>query len=72
LQKQEKIMARRKLVSGAYFAAATALLALALQGSALATWTPVPELDPGTTMAGLGVLAGSAALLIERYRRQKR
>jgi hypothetical protein len=30
----------------------------------------VPELDPGMSVAGLALLGGTAAFLIERYRRR--
>ncbi len=30
----------------------------------------VPELDPGTSVAGLALLGGTAAFVIERYRRR--
>jgi hypothetical protein len=59
------------------FAAAIAILAVALEGLAIAQVAPcahcsVPELDPYTIGAGLTVFGGAAALLIERYRRRKR
>lgn len=37
-------------------------------GVALAT--PVPELDPNISIAGLALLGGTAAFVIERYRRR--
>jgi membrane protein implicated in regulation of membrane protease activity len=40
-------------------------------GAALAGITPVaPELDPSLSVAGLVLLVGTAAFVIERYRRR--
>jgi membrane protein implicated in regulation of membrane protease activity len=40
-------------------------------GAALAGITPVaPELDPSLSIAGLALLGGAAAFVIERYRRR--
>jgi hypothetical protein len=64
-------MIGRKFATGAYLSAAVALLTLALQGSARAT-VGIPELDPQTVGAGLAVLGGAAAMLLEGYRRRRR
>ena len=39
-------------------------------GVALAS--AVPELDPGMSVAGLALLGGTAAFVIERYRRRSK
>ena len=39
-------------------------------GAALAGFAVAPELDPGLSIAGLVLLAGATALVIERYRRR--
>jgi hypothetical protein len=50
-------------------AGVVALIAFILApGVALAS--AVPELDPGMSVAGLALLGGTAAFLIERYRRR--
>ena len=36
----------------------------------VASAAPVPELDPGMSVAGLALLGGTAAFVIERYRRR--
>jgi len=39
-------------------------------GVALAGTSTTPELDPGLSIAGLALLGGTAAFVIERYRRR--
>ena len=39
-------------------------------GAALAAPVSAPELDPSMSVAGLALLAGTAAFVIERYRRR--
>ena len=41
-------------------------------GAALASRSVAPELDPGLSIAGLVLLGGATALVIERYRRRTR
>lgn len=48
----------------------SALLLFAFGGAALASFRPVPEIDPGTAASGIAVLAGAALLLVERLRRR--
>jgi hypothetical protein len=63
---------KRKVTGLSCMWAAVALLALALEGTASAyICPPVPEIDPQTMGAGLAVLAGTAAMLLEGYRRRK-
>jgi hypothetical protein len=51
-------------------AAAVALIAFVLAPGAAFAGGPVaaPELDPGLSIAGLALLGGTAAFVIERYR----
>lgn len=50
---------------------ALALIALVLApGVAFAGTVAAPELDPDLSIAGLALLGGAAALVIERYRRR--
>jgi hypothetical protein len=65
-------MIGRKVTAACFMSAAVALMALAVAGSASAhTVCMVPELDPQTFGAGLVILGGAAAMLLERYRRRK-
>jgi hypothetical protein len=47
-----------------------ALLALVLAPGVALAGTLVPELDPNLGIAGLALLGGAAAFVIERYRRR--
>jgi hypothetical protein len=59
-------MIGRKMIAGCCMAAAVALLTLAVEGSAAAyNCVRVPEIDPQTLGAGLAVLGGAAAMLLE-------
>ena len=51
-----------------YLGGATAAFVLGIGGMAFAV--PVPEMDPGTAMSGLALLAGAVILLREAYRRR--
>ena len=55
------------------FAGVLALIAFVLApGAAFAGITPAPELDPSLGIAGLALLGGTAAFVIERYRRSSK
>ena len=48
-----------------------ALIAFVLAPGVALAFDPIaPELDPGLSMAGLALLGGTAAFVIERYRRR--
>jgi len=47
-----------------------ALIALVLAPAAAFAGGVAPELDPSLSIAGLALLGGSAAFVIERYRRR--
>jgi len=47
-----------------------AFIALVLAPGAAFAGVTVPELDPSMSVAGLALLGGTAALVIERYRRR--
>ncbi len=47
-----------------------ALIAFVLAPGAALASVGAPELDPGMSVAGLALLGGSAAFVIERYRRR--
>jgi hypothetical protein len=47
-----------------------ALIAFALVPGAALAGAPGPELDPGMSVAGVALLGGTAAFVIERYRRR--
>jgi len=51
-----------------YLGGASAAFLLGMGGVALADG--VPEMDPGTAMSGLALLAGAVMLLREAYRRR--
>jgi len=63
-------MDRKILSRVASLGVSSSLLLLALQGTALATYATVPELDPGTAAGGLTLAVGIALLVIERFRRR--
>jgi hypothetical protein len=46
-----------------------ALTVFVLAPGAAFAGSVAPELDPGTSIAGLALLGGTAAFVIERYRR---
>jgi hypothetical protein len=48
----------------------TLIAFLLAPGAALAGRSVAPELDPGLSIAGLVLLGGATALVIERYRRR--
>jgi hypothetical protein len=45
-------------------------IAVVLGAAAAFAGTTAPELDPGTSIAGLTLLGGAAVFVIERYRRR--
>jgi len=47
-----------------------AVLVFAVAPGAAFAGNPAPELDPSVSVAGLALLGGTAAFLIERYRRR--
>jgi hypothetical protein len=51
---------------------AAVLFVIGSAGLALAEqwWPHAPELDPGTSVSGLALLAGGVTLLLERLRRR--
>ena len=49
-----------------------ALTVFVLAPGAAFAGTFAPELDPGLSVAGLALLGGTAAFVIERYRRRTR
>jgi hypothetical protein len=51
-------------------AGAVALVLFVLAPRAALAGTAAPELDPGLTAGGLALLGGTAAFVIERYRRR--
>ena len=59
----------RNLARMLYLGGAGAAFVLGMGGVAFAI-SPVPEMDPGTAMSGLALLAGAVMLLREAYRRR--
>ena len=53
-------------------AGVVALIVFVLAPGAAFAGTVAPELDPGLSVAGLALLGGTAAFVIERYRRRTR
>jgi hypothetical protein len=51
-------------------AGVVALIVFVLAPGAAFAGGVAPELDPGLTIAGLALLGGTAAFVIERYRRR--
>jgi len=51
-------------------AGVVALITFVLAPGAALAGTSVPELDPSMGIAGLALLGGTAAFVIERYRRR--
>ncbi|HXN14052.1 MAG TPA: hypothetical protein VN865_13140 [Candidatus Acidoferrales bacterium] len=51
-------------------AGVVALIVYVLAPGAAFAGRPVPELDPSMSAAGLALLGGTAAFVIERYRRR--
>jgi membrane protein implicated in regulation of membrane protease activity len=49
-----------------------ALMVLVLSPGAAMAGGVAPELDPSMSIAGLALLAGTAAFVIERYRRRSK
>jgi len=53
-------------------AGVVALIVFVLAPGAAFAGTFAPELDPGLSVAGLALLGGTAAFVIERYRRRSK
>jgi hypothetical protein len=63
---------RNNLSRLASLAIACGLLLLGLHGTASASNTTVPELDPGTASSGVALAVGVTLLLLERFHHRQR
>jgi hypothetical protein len=62
----------RLTASSVVWSVGVCALVLADVGTSWAGFTAVPELDPGSAVGGLALIAGAAVLIAERYRRRDR